>query len=156
MLFAPAFYRFIVDMLVQFDPVRVIPAGSTFVQQWTLSRCCWCPAPHLDVEFQILLQIAKSVFLARILLDLHQHNDVLYGHLGRRELGNITFDELPRLQHIKWTVCGGLNFAGETKRRISTYLFYYFFLVGQIISHPHPDLPLFNFPILWSKNPWSG
>lgn len=84
-------------MLVQLVPIRVMhPLGPHLFNDGR-HRAVAGGQRHLNVEFQVPLRIAKSVFLARILLDFHQQDNVLFEHLGRRELGNITFDKLPRL-----------------------------------------------------------
>ena len=81
-----------VDMLMQLFPVRVMHAlGPHFFhdrRQGAILR----GQRHLDMKLQIPLGVAETLLVARFLLNLHQLHDVLFGHLSRREFGNIAFN----------------------------------------------------------------
>lgn len=53
------------------------------------------------MELQIPLRVAEAILFAGVLLDLHQLHDILFGHLGGSEFGDVAFDQLARLQQLK-------------------------------------------------------
>ena len=61
------------------------------------------------MKLKIPFRIAEAFLFTRLLLDLHQLHDVLLGHLGGGELGNIAFNKLTRLQQFKGAVAGELQ-----------------------------------------------
>lgn len=61
------------------------------------------------MELQIPLRVAEAILFAGVLLDLHQLHDILFGHLGGSEFGDVAFDQLARLQQLKRTGGGELD-----------------------------------------------
>lgn len=61
------------------------------------------------MELQIPLRVAEAILFAGVLTDLHQLHDILFGHPGGSEFGDVAFDQLACLQQLKRTGGGELD-----------------------------------------------